>query len=157
MARSIDVAPENDEAVERSDLVRRALEELRSEIRARFPALAGGGEAAPREPGAASAEWMELFEELRARLNRLGVRERRGAIDEFGLDDEWLARVRPLLAFLFERWWRVDVRGAEQVPASGGTLLVGNHSGLLPWDGLMVAEAVARAHPARQSFKSVPE
>lgn len=149
MGRSRDVEPED--ATERGELVSRALDELRAEIRARFPVLSGEAKAAV--PRAASGEWIELFEALRARVNRWGVRERRGAIDEFGLDDEWLARVRPLLGFLFERWWRVDVRGAERVPASGGTLLVANHSGLLPWDGLMAAEVVARAQPGRQRVR----
>jgi len=143
---------EADETEGAPDLLRRALEELRAEIGARFPALAGRA-AAPREEGAAAAEWMALFEELRARMNRVGVRERRGEIDEFGMDDEWLRRARPLIGFLFERWWRVEVRGAEQIPAEGGTLLVGNHSGLLPWDGLMVAEAVARAQPRRERVR----
>lgn len=141
-----------DGAPDRPDLVRRALEELRVEITSRFPALARR-DAPARGPGGAGAEWLELFEALRARLNRLGVRERRGGIDDFGMDDEWLRRARPLLSFLFERWWRVDVRGAEEVPRHGGTLLVGNASGLLPWDGLMVAEAVARALPGRERVR----
>lgn len=153
MSQPIDpVDPDTEETDATPDLLRRALDELRLEIGARFAALTGRA-AAPREEGAAAAEWMELFEELRARLNRLGVHERRGEIDEFGMDDEWLRRVQPLLTFLFERWWRVEVRGAERLPLRGGTLLVGNHSGLLPWDGLMVAEAVARAQPTRERVR----
>jgi 1-acyl-sn-glycerol-3-phosphate acyltransferase len=33
---------------------------------------------------------------------------------------------------LAERWFRIDVRGIENIPAEGGALLVSNHSGTLP-------------------------
>ncbi|HVP31467.1 MAG TPA: lysophospholipid acyltransferase family protein [Myxococcota bacterium] len=149
-----------DETSATRDTLGRALDDLRAEIRARFPIRAVRGEvagaAAERDRGAVAApgtDWMELFDELRARVNRLGIRERRGDVDEFGMDPEALRRVRPLLDLLFDRWWRVDVRGVEHVPAHGGTLLVGNHAGLLPWDGLMVSHAVARALPERERVR----
>lgn len=59
-------------------------------------------------------------------------------IDEFGFDPEitqrlLLAALRPL----GEKWFRIEVRGAENIPASGGALVVSNHSGTLPMDALM--------------------
>lgn len=59
-------------------------------------------------------------------------------IDEFGFDPEitqrlLLAALRPLA----ERWFRIEVRGAENIPASGGALVVSNHSGTVPLDALM--------------------
>ena len=37
-----------------------------------------------------------------------------------------------LVDFLYRYWFRAEVEGIENVPASGGALLVSNHSGALP-------------------------
>jgi 1-acyl-sn-glycerol-3-phosphate acyltransferase len=59
-------------------------------------------------------------------------------VDEYGFDAELtqqflLSSLRPIA----EKWFRIEVRGAENIPASGGALVVSNHSGTLPVDGLM--------------------
>lgn len=64
-------------------------------------------------------------------------------VDEFGFDEHfhrtiWLPLWRPL----FEHWFRVEVIGAENIPADGGGLIVANHAGVLPLDGLMTTVAV---------------
>ena len=64
-------------------------------------------------------------------------------VDEYGFDAEvterfMLALVRPLK----EKWFRVEVRGAENIPAEGGALVVSNHSGTIPIDGLMTMVSV---------------
>jgi 1-acyl-sn-glycerol-3-phosphate acyltransferase len=64
------------------------------------------------------------------------------------MDEVVVDRFRPLLGLLFEHWFRVDFAGVETLPARGPALLVANHSGLLPWDGLMLAHALEHAHPA---------
>ena len=124
------------------DLLRRALVELRQELEARL-----GGDPAPGS-GRGPVDWMELFEGLRRRLSTLGMSERSGEVDEFGMDEVVVRRTEPLLDFLLERWWRIDLPGIEGLPAAGPCLLVANGSGLLPYDGLMISHAVARHHPA---------
>ncbi len=62
--------------------------------------------------------------------------------DPFGLDLEVRELVSPAFRFLHDRYWRVDVAGAEHVPAEGPALLVANHSGALPFDGAMIITAV---------------
>jgi 1-acyl-sn-glycerol-3-phosphate acyltransferase len=124
--------------------VREALDDLRRELRARF------------RPGPAAAEdarrvdWNELFVALRRRISTLGMSERSGEVDEFGMDEAVLRRARPLLDFLYERYWRVDLAGVEHLPEKGPCLMVANHSGLLPYDGLMLAHAVEREHPSHE-------
>jgi 1-acyl-sn-glycerol-3-phosphate acyltransferase len=59
-------------------------------------------------------------------------------IDEYGFDQEvaeklLLAGLRPIA----EKWFRIEARGIENLPAEGGALVVSNHSGTLPVDGLM--------------------
>jgi 1-acyl-sn-glycerol-3-phosphate acyltransferase len=74
-------------------------------------------------------------------------------VDELGFEPEAVRSARPLLDFLFERWWRVEVTGIERIPASERLLFVANRSGILPYDGLMIGHALARelgpAHRAR--------
>jgi 1-acyl-sn-glycerol-3-phosphate acyltransferase len=60
------------------------------------------------------------------------------AVDEYGFDREvaekvLLASLRPVA----EKWFRIEARGVEHLPADGGALVVSNHSGTLPVDALM--------------------
>jgi 1-acyl-sn-glycerol-3-phosphate acyltransferase len=66
--------------------------------------------------------------------------------DAFGYDIETYARWEPLFRFLFEDYFKVDVRGIENIPAEGRGILVGNHSGLLPLDGAMLSIAMCNYH-----------
>jgi 1-acyl-sn-glycerol-3-phosphate acyltransferase len=64
-------------------------------------------------------------------------------VDEYGFDAELterflLAAVRPIA----EKWFRVEVRGTENIPAEGGALVVSNHSGTIPLDGLVTMVSV---------------
>jgi 1-acyl-sn-glycerol-3-phosphate acyltransferase len=46
--------------------------------------------------------------------------------------------------FFYDWYWRVEVQGAERIPA-GKAVIVANHVGALPIDGLMLAMALERA------------
>ena len=126
---------------------RAALADLRREIRGRFaraPLVA--------RRGALPEEWDRRFEQLRERLGTLGMRERSAAVDDFGMEAEAVRALRPLLDFLFDRYWRVAVAGIEQLPERGPFLLVANAAGILPYDALMIAHAVERARGERPRF-----
>lgn len=69
-------------------------------------------------------------------------------VDDFGFDPKFNASVLPFFEFLYTMWWRVEVAGIENVPAEGPGVIVANHSGVLPWDGIMVNLAVRHEHPA---------
>lgn len=71
------------------------------------------------------------------------VRTPPGDVDEFGEDPSVVERVTPALDFLYDRYWRVRVEGAANVPA-GACLVVCNHSGALPFDGPMMRTALRR-------------
>lgn len=61
------------------------------------------------------------------------------AVDEFGFDPTFTEQlVLPVLRPLVQTWFRVDVRGIENIPDSGPALLVSNHAGTLPLDGLVL-------------------
>ncbi|MGO1975005.1 MAG: 1-acyl-sn-glycerol-3-phosphate acyltransferase [Propionibacteriaceae bacterium] len=71
------------------------------------------------------------------------------AIDEFGFDPEFTERIfLPVLRPLVEQWFRVEVRGLENIPEEGAALLVSNHAGTMPLDG-MVLQSVVHAEMGR--------
>jgi 1-acyl-sn-glycerol-3-phosphate acyltransferase len=74
-------------------------------------------------------------------------------VDAFGFDRKFTETLRPLFEFLYTVWWRVEASGLENVPASGPALIVANHSGVLPYDGLMVNVAIRHEHPARREVR----
>lgn len=69
-------------------------------------------------------------------------------VDEFGYDINTYARWEPLFRFLFEDYFKVDIRGIENIPPEGRGILVGNHSGLLPLDGAMLSIAMCNYNQA---------
>jgi 1-acyl-sn-glycerol-3-phosphate acyltransferase len=75
--------------------------------------------------------------------------------DEWGLDREFLEATLPFFLFLYKRYWRVESSGIENIPSQGRALLVGNHSGQLPWDCAMVTTAVYTEHPARRLARTL--
>jgi 1-acyl-sn-glycerol-3-phosphate acyltransferase len=65
------------------------------------------------------------------------------AVDEFGFDPEFTTKIfLPPLRRLADSWFRVEVRGAENLPADGSALLVSNHAGTLPIDGMILHSVV---------------
>jgi 1-acyl-sn-glycerol-3-phosphate acyltransferase len=77
-------------------------------------------------------------------------------VDAFGFDQDLVENAfLPLLRPLYQKWFRVDVRGIENVPADGAALLVANHSGTIPVDSLMTQLAVRDEHPASRHLRTL--
>jgi 1-acyl-sn-glycerol-3-phosphate acyltransferase len=75
-------------------------------------------------------------------------------VDLFGFDKEFTETVLlPLLRLLYRYWFRVEVRGVENIPAEGAALLVANHSGTIPVDSLMTQVAVHYEHPSHRHLR----
>ena len=88
---------------------------------------------------------------------RLGMRNRSEEVDEFGKDPVYEQKVAPLFDFLYERYFRVECEGIAGIPAEGRCLLVANHSGTLPYDGMMIKTAVKREHAQRRDVRWLAE
>ena len=76
---------------------------------------------------------LESLQELMSVYYRLAaVREQHANnqydIDDFGFDREWTEALMPLFRVVARRYWRVEVEGTENIPRSGGALLVSNHA-----------------------------
>ena len=75
-------------------------------------------------------------------------------VDEFGFDPELTDTVLMALARpLYQRWFRVEVRGIENIPDTGGALVVANHSGAIAFDSLMTSLAVHDEHPRNRFLR----
>ena len=74
-------------------------------------------------------------------------------VDDFGYDPKFTQTVMPFFEFLYTMWWRVEPSGVDHIPPEGPGLVVANHSGVLPWDGLMVNLAIRHEHPARRETR----
>ncbi len=88
---------------------------------------------------------------------RLAMRNRSEEVDDFGYDPIYDDKVRPALDFLYTRYFRVEATGVASVPSQGRCLLVANHSGTVPLDGVMIKTALRREHEAARHVRWLTE
>lgn len=75
-------------------------------------------------------------------------------VDEFGFDPELTDHVfYPVLRRLYHDWFRTEVFGLEHLPDDGPGLVVGNHSGTIAMDALMLSIAVHDEHPKARHLR----
>jgi 1-acyl-sn-glycerol-3-phosphate acyltransferase len=96
---------------------------------------------APSDPGTIKSALAAIIETMRGH-DTLPP----GADADGGHDPTFLDRAAPVLEFLWSRYFRVRLLGIENVPDSGAALLVGNHSGGIPYDGAMLLYGIQREH-----------
>ena len=90
-----------------------------------------------------------LGRDFEDRLRRVPLPISESGVDPFGLDPEW-AKYALAVAALFHRFYfRTEVFGVDRVP-QGRVLLVANHSGQIPVDGMLIAASMfLNAEPPR--------
>ncbi len=123
-------------------------------------AALGDDEAQPELNDATAVEAArELLESdyYRRTWGRAGLRAHAEEIDDFGFDPDFEHRLKPLLNFLFKRYFRVETRGIDNIPDSGRAVIVANHSGTLPLDGVMLREALREHHPTSRDLRWLAE
>src|SRR5690349_4099325 len=87
--------------------------------------------------------WVDrrLGDEGNARVQALTVRQNEFGFDSFGFNRED-AKVAALFArFLYRDYFRAECHGIDKVPP-GRVLLIANHSGQLPFDGMVIGGAM---------------
>lgn len=133
-----------------SDAAVQASEELAGVIRELESARSGSGRsaAAQEQPNELARRIGAVAEFLRKRMTGDYT------VDEFGFDPHLNEAVfLPLLRGLFNSWFRVEVSGIENLPDTGAALVVANHAGVLPFDGLMASVAVHDHHPLHRDLR----
>ena len=76
-----------------------------------------------------------------------GIRKRLAGdyeVDAFGFDPQITEILTAAIEPIAEKWFRLEVRGVDNIPTDGGALLVANHSGTVPIDGLITGYAVKK-------------
>ena len=76
--------------------------------------------------------------EVAARIEALDLQFNKFGIDPYGIDKNDLTRLVSAFAWIYRYYFKVDVYGLEHVPPQGRGILVGNHSGGVAIDGMMV-------------------
>ena len=117
--------------------------------RSKHPSHRAPAEKAAERSGTSNFfEWAESFVQRRLSGDY--------PVDDFGYDPE-LARevLLPLAKPLYENYFRVRTYGVERIPGVGPAILVGNHSGTVPLDAVMVQYAVANEHSQRRTVRNV--
>lgn len=82
-----------------------------------------------------------LGDDINGAIDRIEIEENEVGVDPFGFDRETGRVVLAFAALLHRVYFRSVVRGVENIP-SGRALIVANHSGQLPLDGMMIAAAM---------------
>jgi 1-acyl-sn-glycerol-3-phosphate acyltransferase len=138
-------------------------------VQSGFPASSAGGRTAAKEPAAARETSTEepsvtdtptdddpsgivgdVWDQRVAGALSFLRRRLSGQydVDEFGFDAELTDQIfHPLLKPLYREWFRTEVLDVGNVPAEGGALVVGNHSGTIALDALMLSVALRDQHP----------
>ncbi|MCW2614519.1 MAG: phospholipid/glycerol acyltransferase [Frankiales bacterium] len=113
------------------------------------------GESAPLAPPVAERDGGDWERKLAGGLAFLRRRVTGDyEVDDFGFDADLTDRVLlPPLRPLYDKWFRVETRGLDNVPDTGGALVVANHSGTIPIDALMTSLALLDHHPAHRHLR----
>ncbi len=82
-----------------------------------------------------------LGEELDARLARIRTHPNEAGVDPFGFDASTARYALALAAFLHRFYFRSEVYGIDRLP-EGRVLVIANHSGQIPIDGLIIGTAL---------------
>jgi len=80
-------------------------------------------------------------EDIQARVCALNTQTNEAGFDPFGFDPEVARYALALITFFHRTYFRTEVSGIERVP-TGRALLVANHSGHVPIDGILIATAL---------------
>jgi 1-acyl-sn-glycerol-3-phosphate acyltransferase len=63
-------------------------------------------------------------------------------VDEWGRSERSRARARRLFQPFYEHWFRAEWEGLENIPTTGGALLVANHAGAIPSDAPVIMHGI---------------
>jgi 1-acyl-sn-glycerol-3-phosphate acyltransferase len=96
-------------------------------------------------------------DDIAGRTQALVVRGNEFGFDEFGLSKDSLKIAATLARWLYRHYFRASAFGIEHIPATGRVLFVANHSGQLPFDGLVIGAATFLEPPQPRLVRSMVE
>jgi len=108
-------------------------------------------------PSSVEAAEVPAEDFISRKWGRSALRSRSEEFDDFGLDPSFEQRVKPVVEFLYRSYFRATVEGIDHIPAEGRCIVVANHSGALPLDGLMLRAALRIEHKQKRDLRWLAE
>lgn len=82
-----------------------------------------------------------MHPEVEQTIELLRAEQRERGWDPFGFNPEILPKLLPIAHAVYRHWFRVQTFDIDRIP-DGRVLLVANHSGQIPLDGMMIATSL---------------
>jgi 1-acyl-sn-glycerol-3-phosphate acyltransferase len=80
-------------------------------------------------------------DDIAGRTQALVVHGNEFGYDPFGLSKDSFRQAARVAGWLYRNYFRATAYGVENIPAAGRVLFVSNHSGQLPFDGMVIGAA----------------
>ena len=77
--------------------------------------------------------------EVWERIKAMDAGQNEFGYDPFGFNPESLKYIIPVAVSLYRHYFRVETHDIEKIPDRGRVLLISNHTGQIPMDGMMIA------------------
>jgi len=96
-------------------------------------------------------------DDLEGRTQALVVHGNEFGFDPFGLSKANLKYAVTVARWMYRHYFRAEAFGIENVPATGRVILVANHSGQLPFDGVVIGSACFLEPPQPRLVRAMVE
>ncbi|MCX5741267.1 MAG: lysophospholipid acyltransferase family protein [Proteobacteria bacterium] len=96
-------------------------------------------------------------DDVEGRTRALVVHGNEFGFDPFGMSREHVRGAVKLARWLYRVYFRAQAFGVENIPATGRMIVVSNHSGQLPFDGLVISAACFLEPPVPRLLRSMVE
>ena len=96
-------------------------------------------------------------DDLDGRTKALVVQGNEFGFDSFGMSRESVRRAVAVARWLYRHYFRAQAFGIEHLPPAGRMIVVANHSGQLPFDGLVIASACFLEPPQPRMVRAMVE
>jgi 1-acyl-sn-glycerol-3-phosphate acyltransferase len=96
-------------------------------------------------------------DDIAGRTQALVVRGNEFGYDEFGMSRDSLRVAARVARWLYRNYFRTEAHGVEHIPPAGRAIFVANHSGQLPFDGLVIGCATFLEPPQPRLVRSMVE
>jgi 1-acyl-sn-glycerol-3-phosphate acyltransferase len=96
-------------------------------------------------------------DDIAGRTKALVVHGNEFGFDPFGLSRDHIRGAIRVARWLYRHYFRASAFGVDHIPSTGRVVFVSNHSGQLPWDGLVIASACFLEPPQPRLIRSMVE
>ena len=96
-------------------------------------------------------------DDIDGRTQALVVHGNEFGFDPFGLSRDSVRTAVTIARFLYRHYFRAESHGIENIPAKGRVILVANHSGQLPFDGVVIGSACFLEPPQPRLVRAMVE